>query len=152
MKIIEKTFFIVILISLASCGYKPIFLKKNRIDAPIQSFQISGDKRIGKKIVSAFNLKKQNQIEGYELTINSNKTTETISRDSTGKTLSFKTKISVLVSLKNKDKVYKEKNFIAEFVYNNIKSKFDLSQYQQDIEANLTDTIIEEISIFLIID
>ena len=82
MKIIEKTFFIVILISLASCGYKPIFLKKNRIDAPIQSFQISGDKRIGKKIVSAFNLKKQNQIEGYELTINRNKTTETISRDS----------------------------------------------------------------------
>ena len=152
MKIIEKTFFIVILISLASCGYKPIFSKKNRIDLPIQSFQITGDKRIGKKIVSAFNLKKQNQIEGYELTINSNKTTETISRDSTGKTLSFKTKISVLVSLKNKDKVYKEKNFVAEFVYNNIKSKFDLSQYQQDIEANLTDTIIEEISIFLIID
>ena len=152
MKIIEKTFFIVILISLASCGYKPIFSKKNRIDLPIKSFQITGDKRIGKKIVSAFNLKKQNQIEGYELTINSNKTTETISRDSTGKTLSFKTKISVLVSLKNKDKVFKEKNFVAEFVYNNIKSKFDLSQYQQDIEANLTDTIIEEISIFLIID
>ena len=152
MKIIEKTFFIVILISLASCGYKPIFSKKNRIDAPIQSFQISGDKRIGKKIVSAFNLKKQNQIEGYKLIINSNKTIETISKDSTGKTLSFKTEINVLVSLKNKDKVYKEKNFIAEFVYNNIKSKFDLSQYQQDIEANLTDTIIEEISIFLIID
>ena len=152
MKIIEKTFFILILISLASCGYKPIFLKKNRIDLPIQSFQISGDKRIGKKIVSAFNLKKQNQIEGYELTINSKKTTETISKDSTGKTLSFKTKINVLVSLKNKDKVFKEKNFVAEFVYNNIKSKFDLSQYQQDIEANLTDTIIEEISIFLIID
>ena len=152
MKIIEKTFFILILISLASCGYKPIFLKKNRIDLPIQSFQISGDKRIGKKIVSAFNLKKQNQIEGYELSINSNKTTETISKDSTGKTLSFKTKINVLVSLKNKDKVFKEKNFVAEFVYNNIKSKFDLSQYQQDIEANLTETIIEEISIFLIID
>jgi len=152
MKIIEKTFFILILISLASCGYKPIFSKKNRIDLPIQSFQITGDKRIGKKIVSAFNLKKQNQIEGYELSINSNKTTETISKDSTGKTLSFKTKINVLVSLKNKDKVYKEKNFVAEFVYNNIKSKFDLSQYQQDIEANLTETIIEEISIFLIID
>ena len=110
------------------------------------------ENEIGKKIVSAFNLKKQNQIEGYELSINSNKTTETISKDSTGKTLSFKTKINVLVSLKNKDKVFKEKNFVAEFVYNNIKSKFDLSQYQQDIEANLTETIIEEISIFLIID
>jgi len=152
MKIIEKTFFIVILISLASCGYKPIFLKKNRIDAPIQSFQISGDKRIGKKIVSAFNLKKQNQIEGYKLIINSNKTIETISKDSTGKTLSFKTEINVLVSLISEDKVYKEKNFTADFVYNNIKSKFDLSQYQHDIEANLTDIIIEEISIFLIVD
>jgi hypothetical protein len=152
MKIIEKTFFIVILISLVSCGYKPIFLKKNRIDAPIQSFQVSGDKRIGKKIVSAFNLKKQNQIEGYKLIINSNKTIETISKDSTGKTLSFKTKINVLISLISEDKVYKEKNFTADFVYNNIKSKFDLSQYQHDIEANLTDIIIEEISIFLIID
>ena len=80
MKIIEKTFFILILISLASCGYKPIFSKKNRIDLPIQSFQITGDKRIGKKIVSAFNLKKQNQIEGYELSINSNKTTETLGK------------------------------------------------------------------------
>ena len=34
--------------------------------------------------------------------------------------------------------------------YNNIKNKFDLSQYRQDIEANLINKIIEEISIFLI--
>ena len=39
MKIIEKTFFIVILISLASCGYKPIFLKKNRIDDLYKAFR-----------------------------------------------------------------------------------------------------------------
>ena len=150
MNIIKKTFFILILISITSCGYEPIFIKNNKNNTPIKDYQIIGDKMIGRKIVSAFNLDSQNKSEGYGLIINTRKTLETIAKDDTGRSSSFKTSIIVLISLMKGDEVYKEKNFSSDFVYNNIKSKFDLKQYQQDIESNLIDIIIDEVSIFLI--
>ena len=107
---------------------------------------------IGRKIVSAFNLDSQKKSEGYGLIINTRKTLETIAKDDTGRSSSFKTSIIVLISLMKGDEVYKEKNFSSDFVYNNIKSKFDLKQYQQDIESNLIDIIIDEVSIFLILN
>ena len=44
----------------------------------------------------------------------------------------------------------KDKNFISDFTYNNKENKFDLSQYQKEIEENLINKIIEKIYIFLI--
>ena len=152
MKIVKKTIFIIILISITSCGYEPIFSKRDGVITPIKSFQIIGDKRINKKIISALNINAKEQVGAYELIINSSKSIETISRDNTGRSSSFKTEITVLVSLMTGDKVHKKQNFASDFIYNNIKSKFDLSQYQQDIEANLIDIIIEEISIFLMLN
>jgi len=47
------------------------------------------------------------------------------------------------------DKIFKTKNFTSDFTYNNTENKYDLSQYQNDIELNLINHIIEEIFIFL---
>ena len=137
MKIINKILFLIIFLSLGSCGYEPIYSKWEKISTDIQSFEIKGDKRINRKIVSTLNLEDQIKPTGYKLIINSTKSLNTISKDATGKASSFKTKASLGL-------------FTSDFTYNNIKNKFDLSQYRQDIEANLINKIIEEISIFLI--
>ena len=150
MKIINKILFLIIFLSLGSCGYEPIYSKWEKISTDIQSFEIKGDKRINRKIVSTLNLEDQIKPTGYKLIINSTKSLNTISKDATGKASSFKTKITVVISLLENDKLYKKKEFTSDFTYNNIKNKFDLSQYRQDIEANLINKIIEEISIFLI--
>ena len=96
-----------------------------------------------------FNLKNQNQTDGYKLIINSKKSIVIVSKDKTGNASTYNTTVTALVSLLNGDKIYKEQSFTSNFTYNNTKNKFELTQYQQDIESNLVDTIIEEISIFL---
>tara|TARA_B110000261_G_C12838963_1_gene259478 strand:+ start:334 stop:507 length:174 start_codon:yes stop_codon:yes gene_type:complete len=53
------------------------------------------------------------------------------------------------LELKEGEKTVKTKEFSANFTYNNIDNKFNLSQYQKNIENNLTNKIIDEVKIFL---
>tara|TARA_B110000967_G_C18401444_1_gene324768 strand:+ start:78 stop:536 length:459 start_codon:yes stop_codon:yes gene_type:complete len=149
MNIIIKRFYYVLLLLLVSCGYEPIHLKNGDVLSSIQSFKVEGDKRINRKIVRFLNLTNQNQTDGYKLIINSKKSIVIISKDKNGNASTYNTTVTTVVSLMDGDKIYKEQNFTSNFTYNNTKNKSELTQYQQDIESNLVDTIIEEISIFL---
>ena len=149
MIITKKIFFFMLLLSLGNCGYEPLYLKKNDLNDIIQSFQVEGNKKINRRIVSSLNLKNKNKTTGYKIIIDSNKTLETVSKEKTGSSSVYKTQITVKISLIDSDKIFKEKTFNSQFTYNNIKHKFDLSQYQKDIEKDLTDKIIEEIFVFL---
>jgi len=149
MKIMKQIFICIVILSLGSCGYEAIYLKKENFNTAIQSFQTEGNKGINRKILSALNLKKQTKTNGYKLKINSSKSLVSVSKDSKGKTSVYNLKVDVVVSLINEDKVFKTKNFTSNFTYNNTENKYDLSQYQNDVETNLIDQIIEEIFIFL---
>ena len=46
-------------------------------------------------------------------------------------------------------KISKEKTFRESFDYNNIENKYDLSTYQNDVEDNLIDKIVEDLIIFI---
>ena len=149
MNIFKKIFFYILLLSLGSCGYEPMYSKKEGLNIAIQSYQIEGDKKIDRQVVSSLNLKNQIKTIGYNLIIKSNKTLTAASKDSAGNISAYKTVITISISLKDDNKVFKKKTFSSEFTYNNIKNKFDLSQYQKDIENNLINKIVEEISIYL---
>ena len=148
---IKKIFFCILLFSLGNCGYEPLYLKKTDLNEKIKSFQVTGDKKINREIISSLNLKKQGKTDGYELIMNSSKEVQTVSKDKSGNSSIYKTLITVKISLVDTDKVTKEKTFSAQFIYNNIKNKFDLSQYQKEIEINLINAIVEEIIVFLTI-
>ena len=49
----------------------------------------------------------------------------------------------------NNQKVIKERNFSEEFSYNNKENKFDLREYQNQIENNLINNIVEELIVFI---
>ena len=49
----------------------------------------------------------------------------------------------------DKNIIVKSKNFTSSFSYSNTKNKFDLQQYQKNIEENLIIKIADEIIIFL---
>ena len=149
MNIFKRKIFYILLLSLGSCGYEPMYSKKEGFNIAIQSYQIEGDKKIDRQVVSSLNLKNQIKTIGYNLIIKSNKTLTAASKDSAGNISAYKTVITISISLKDANKVYKKKTFSSEFTYNNIKNKFDLSQYQKDIENNLINKIVEEISIYL---
>ena len=148
---IKKKIFLILLFFLQSCGYEAMYLKKIDFNEKIQSFETLGNKKINRNIVSSLSLKNQNKTIGYKLIINSSKTLQTISKDKTGNSLIYKTLVTVKISLIDKEEILKEKVFNQQFTYNNIKNKFNLSQYQKEIEANLINKIIDEIIIFLTI-
>ena len=93
------------------------------------------------------NLKKNKK--GYTLLLKSNKILKVTSKDKAGNPSTYKTTINASLSLSEENKIIKQKNFSANFNYNNMENKFNLSQYQKNIESNLINTITEQIFIFL---
>lgn len=139
-----------LLFTLGNCGYEPMHLKKRTINTKIQNFQLEGNKSINKRIISSLGIKNQGKTSGYKLVIKSNKSLETVAKNAAGDAAIYKTTITVIVSIMDGNKVVKDKNLISDFTYNNKENKFDLSQYQKEIEENLINKIIEKINIFLI--
>ena len=150
MTIIKKVFFIMLLFTLGNCGYEPMYLKKGTINTKIQNFQLEGNKSINKRIISSLGIKNQGKTSGYKLVIKSNKLLETVAKNAAGDAAIYKTTITVIVSIMDGNKIVKDKNLISDFTYDNKENKFDLSQYQKEIEENLINKIIEKINIFLI--
>ena len=63
--------------------------------------------------------------------------------------MSYKSKISLNITIRDKDKQLTYKNFTREFAYNTKDNKFDLIQYQNEIKKNLINEIIEDIILFM---
>jgi len=151
--IIKKFIYILILLALTNCGYQPIYDKSKNINYSIEDIELEGNKKINRKIITFAKLKENNnQSYSYNISLNSNKKIEIVSKDKAGTASIFRTTISVNLSLKdpnNKNIIVKSKNFTSSFSYNNTKNKFDLQQYQKNIEENLIIKIAEEIIIFL---
>ena len=117
------------------------------------NYIIKGNKNVNRKIVSLTNLvERNNKSYAYNLTLDSNKKIETVARDKSGNTSIYKITIITEFYLKdpnNKNKIIKNKSFSSSFSYNSIANKFDLLQYQKNIEENLINKIAEEITIFI---
>ena len=139
-----------LLFTLENCGYEPMHSKKGTINTKIQNFQLEGNKSINKRIISSLGIKNQGKTSGYKLVIKSNKLLETVAKNAAGDAAIYKTTITVIVSIMDGNKIVKDKNLISDFTYDNKENKFDLSQYQKEIEENLINKIIEKINIFLI--
>ena len=145
MKIIS----IVLIIFFTSCGYNPIYLNNNLKNFEYKEIISGGNKEITKKIISALNIKTNNNNEN-KLLISSSFKTDEVSKNSKGQIELYKSTLSVLINVKNsKNSNIKSKNFLKEFTYSNKENKFELVEYQDSIQKNLTEIIIGEIIIFL---
>jgi hypothetical protein len=147
---IKKKFFLILIIFLSNCGYNPIYLKKIDTEVLINSYQLIGDKNINRSIISYLGIKNNDNTNAkYNLKLNSTKLVETVAKDKVGNTSVYKTTIRVELSISEGNSVIKERIFVSSFVYNNISNKFDLFQYQKNIDKNLIKNLSEKILIFL---
>tara|TARA_B100000780_G_C21038693_1_gene416693 strand:+ start:635 stop:1084 length:450 start_codon:yes stop_codon:yes gene_type:complete len=146
---IKKIFIALIIITLTSCDYEPIYSKKNSTNILIDKIELNGNKKIDRTISSALNLENSKIESGYTLIITSEKKLEIVSKDKTGNASAFKTTINVKILLNKDDEIFKEKSFGESFTYNNMRNKFELSEYQKNIEINLVNKIAKEIFVFL---
>ena len=74
---------------------------------------------------------------------------EVTSKNSKGQPKTFRTNINIKLTISNDDKILKERLFNESFSYQNMDNKYDLFNYQQDIENNLVNKILDNINIFL---
>jgi len=147
---LKKTTLLLLLCFLWSCGYDPLYLKKNDLKQTIKVVNTDGDQKINKIILSSLGIKEdKGSPTGYILTLKSSKKIDIISKDKTGNPSIYKTSIIVNFSLTNEETIVKQKEFNSSFTYKNSQNKFDLSQYQKNIESNLINEISEKIFIYL---
>jgi len=147
---LKKTTLLLLLCFLWSCGYDPLYLKKNDLKQTIKVVNTDGDQKINKIILSSLGIKEdKGSPTGYILTLKSSKKIDIISKDKTGNPSAYKSSIIVNFSLTNEETIIKQKEFNSSFTYNNSQNKFSLSQYQRNIELNLINEISEKIFIYL---
>ena len=147
---LKKITLLLLLCSFWSCSYTPLYLKKNDLDQPIKIATLNGDSKVNKMIMSFLGINENKDIEsGYRLILNSTKKINVVSKDKAGNPSVYRSSIIVNFSLSNEEVIIKQKEFNSSFTYNNNQSKFDLSQYQKNIEINLVNEISEKIFIYL---
>ena len=147
-----KKIFIVFLLILTSCGYQPLY----KTDQNIKSLNISeviysGDQKINEVIYTKlpFALVKNDESLN-KLSLESKKEIKITSKDSKGQALSYRTIINVkILVLNNNGDILDQKIVQKNFSYNADENKFKFKEYQDKIEKNLIDTIVEDVIIHL---
>ena len=135
---------------LNNCGYTPIYSTKNN-NFNIEISQKNKNKlsfEIENTIKRFSNKNSKNTIE---LEISSNKIIDIISKDSKGDPLKFQMTVSLNINIlsKNNYTINKTKSFFRQFNYNNSSNKFELKQYEKEIEDILINKITEQSIIYL---
>ena len=129
---------------LSGCGYKPIYSSKDFL------FKISeikhDNKKIDKRIVRSLkSISNENATSSLTFELNSKKEKNIISKNKNGDPEIFELKISINIVAKGK-----QKTFLGKQVYNNTENKFELSEYEIQIEKQIITKMIDEIIIFLL--
>jgi hypothetical protein len=147
-----KKIFIVLLLILTSCGYQPLYKTDQKIkNLNISEVIYSGDQKINDVIYTKlpFALVKNDESLN-KLSLESKKEIKITSKNSKGQALSYRTIINVKILVLNNDgEILDQKIVQKNFSYNADENKFKFKEYQDKIEKNLIDTIIEDVIIHL---
>ena len=147
-----KKIFIVLLLILTSCGYQPLYKTDQKIkNLNISEVIYSGDQKINEVIYTKlpFALVKNDESLN-KLSLESKKEIKITSKNSKGQALSYRTIINVkILVLNNNGDILDQKIVQKNFSYNADENKFKFKEYQDKIEKNLIDTIIEDVIIHL---
>tara|TARA_B100000795_G_C22629107_1_gene371906 strand:+ start:343 stop:807 length:465 start_codon:yes stop_codon:yes gene_type:complete len=145
---LKKTFTLIILFFLSSCGYEAIHSKKNSVNYNFSISELSfiGDRDINLKIKEKLNnytLTKKNK--NFDLKISSSTDRAILAKDTSGNPTSFKSAIIINIEVLMKNELKNSFKIVEYFNYNNISNKFDLKKYEREIKINLAETATDKL-------
>ena len=144
-----KRILLISLILMTACGYQPIY-NKIILEYKFYEIDLQGDQTINNKIINTLKITQSNEVKFFDkLTINSSKNIQETSKNSRGQVETYRSNFNVEVSIIRDNKIIKKQNFNEDFSYANKISKFELAQYQIEIENTIINKIISDIKIFL---
>lgn len=147
MKIIEFIFFCFVTIILTSnCGYKPIYSTSN-LDLRINKINFEANK-INNQIVRSLKFfSNPDGSKNYDVNIDTKKEKRIVSKNSKGDTELYELKITLKMIVDTKTKKIM-RNFENKIKYSNNDNKFELKQFESEIEKQIISDLIEQIIIF----
>ena len=144
-----RKFLLISLILMAACGYQPIY-NKVLLDYKFNEIDLQGDQTINNKIINTLKIKKSNEVEFFDtLSIKSSKNIQETSKNSKGQVQTYRSIFNVEVSITRDNKIIKKQSFNESFSYDNKTSKFELTQYQIEVENIIINKIINDLMLFL---
>ena len=149
-KIITTLSFLLLL----SCGYEPIYSKKqidNNYNFSINSINLTGDNQVKQILKNKLkkNLNKEKILNEFNLNLNSKIVKTITSKDKKGNPKIYSIKIIINLEVFESEILKGEKNFEKNFEYNNRSNKFDLKQYEKNIIDNLSSQLSNKINTYL---
>ena len=146
---INRILFLLLFI-LTSCGYQPLYSKKETKILMVNELEQIGDANINKSIASALSINvDKNLLLTNKITLENKKKIIETSKNKKGQPDSFKMVIDFRFILSDNGSILNEKFISEEFSYKNKENKFDLSQYEMNIEQNLINKIIEKLIVYI---
>ena len=133
----------------SSCGYTPIFSKKD-INFSIESIEFLGDRDVKEKISQALSSykNKPNKEKKVSLVINSSKKINVASKNSKGEAKTNRISIDASVKI-----ILSENNFLVKsFSKSSIYTVIDRKSEQKSIENKLTENLSSEIALQIIFE
>ena len=147
---LKKIFiFPVLFLFFLSCGYTPIFSKKE-VNFTIENIKFLGDKNVKEKISHSLSnyINKPNKEKKVSLIVNSSKKINVASKNSKGEAQTNKISIDASVKI-----ILSENNFLVKnFSKSSIYAVIDRKSKQKIIENKLTENLSNEIALQIIFE
>ena len=148
MKKIKVIFiFLFILVFTYNCGFKPIY-STNNLNLKLNNIYFEPNKLNNQINRSLKSFSNPEGLKIYDVNFKTKREKRTVSRNSKGNTEAYELKISLSMSITSEGKNF-TKNFINKVKYNNNDNKYELKQYEIEIEKQIIADLIGEIVIFL---
>jgi hypothetical protein len=127
---------------LLSCGYEPIYSKKenySNYNFSINTINLTGDNKVNQILKNKLKKKVNEEKKSTELNLNLNSRIEksVTSKNKKGNPIRFSIKIMTNLEVFESEILKGKKNFEEKFEYNNKSNKFNLKQYEKNIKDNL---------------
>ena len=143
-------YFLPFLLLINSCGYQPIYTNKN-INFSIKEINSINNNRLIILLKNNLNMYSdtENKDKNYLLNVEVERKIITTSKDTAGNPKTYLMEVIVKIEVQENYGEITKKNFIEKFNYNTQENKFNLRQYEENIEENLIRKISENIVLYL---
>ena len=145
---LKKTFILILLLFLSSCGYEAIHSKKNSIknNFSISELKFYGDRDVNVKVKEKLNNYTLNKKDkNFILKISSSTKQEVTAKDISGDPTNFRATIIINVEVLMDNNLKNNLQITESFDYSNNSNKFDLEEYKREIIKNLAETVSDQL-------
>lgn len=152
-----KKFLILIVttLSLASCGYGPIYSDKNTMDFEITSFKIEGDTEVNNIVQNKLGKYLDNNSEKkYIISIRTDYQKEVATKDATGKATNFKLIVNLTLNYTTSElennRVERVINFSESQMIKRDQNNYEQTNYENILIRNMSELLINRVILQLV--